>query len=96
MKKTLNCKIAFLLTLATLFIICSVFAQDSTATGATGAATLPSWVPLVGSLLLGVYELVVRLVPTVKNYSIIGWVIKIIQLIVPNNASADSTVVKHP
>jgi hypothetical protein len=83
---------AFVMTLATLTLLCpTLFAQDSTGTGVGGTTTLPSWVPLVASILLGVYELLARLIPTVKNISILGFVIKVIQAIIPNKNAAVPT-----
>lgn len=68
--------------LAILFIP-NVFAQDSTAVAAASPA-IPSWgVPAAG-IVVGLYELIVRYIPTVKNYSIIGFIIKVIQTVVPN------------
>lgn len=78
------------------FAVCVCFGQDSTAVGAaTGGFSLPAWVGVVAPIVLGVYELIIRYVPTVKNYSIIGWIIKIIQLIVPNN-NANTPSQPHP
>lgn len=61
----------------------------------TIAGVVPtSWKPFI-LLALGIYELVVRLFPTVKNYSIIGWAIKAFQSIIPNK-NAGTPTAPHP
>jgi hypothetical protein len=62
-------------------------AQDSTVhLSIAGGITLPGWWKIALSILVGVYEIVVRYIPTVRNYSIIGWIIQIIQTLVPNKS----------
>jgi len=96
MKKKASKIFAVLATLATLVLICSsLFAQDSTGTGTPGTTTLPSWVPLVAAILVGIYELLARLIPTVKNISILGLLIKVIQAVFPNKNAAVPTE-PHP
>jgi hypothetical protein len=78
---------AFVLTvLGSLFCVC-LYAQDSTAaTPLIGSifTKVPSWVwPSV----LGLYEVLVRVVPTAKNWSILSFVIKMIQFILPNKST---------
>lgn len=72
-----------------------IYAQDSAVVASGSGSGLPSWVPLVGTIVLGIYELLVRYLPTVKNYSIVGLVIKIIQAVVPNN-NANTPSQPHP
>lgn len=88
-------KSLFVCSLLMIVLVGSLFAQDSTAVVAAATSALPSWVPLVGTIVLGVYELLVRYVPTVKNYSIIGLVIRIIQAVIPNN-NASTPSQPHP
>jgi len=88
MKKIASFLTSFLLVALIMFIPFISFAQDSTATGGVSAGLgLPSWFSIAAGIVLGLYELVIRYVPTSKNWSILGWVIKIIQMIVPNNNS---------
>lgn len=79
-----------------IFIAAISFAQDSTDTtggGSGGGFSLPSGVVLILSIALALYEVIVRFMPTVKNYSIIGWVIKLIQTVLPNKST---TKTDHP
>lgn len=71
---------------------CLLYAQDSTSTIASGGVSgLPSWVYTAVPIVVGVYELLIRYIPTSKSYSIIGLVISVIQKIVPNNNSSTPT-----
>ncbi len=51
---------------------------DSTA-AATASAAESSTVKLVALALLAVYEAVVRIVPSVGDYSVVSWVIKLLK-----------------
>ena len=79
-----------------LFLPVVILAQDSTVVDSTGGGggggglVLSPTLVLVGSIILGIYEVVVRYLPTAKNYSILGWLIKIIQVIVPNKPSEEA------
>lgn len=89
MKKLL----AFFALISTSFIM---FAQDSTDTtgaGSGGADLIPGNIKTILLVFLGVFEVVARFLPTVKNYSIIGWVIKLIQTFLPNRST---TAKPHP
>lgn len=75
--------------LVALFILPGqTFAGDTTSAATGTGSSLPSWLPLVSGIVVGVYELLIRYIPTVKNYSILGWVITLIQAVIPNNNSA--------
>jgi hypothetical protein len=81
-------KISLMAMFAILVFSVVTFAQmDSTTVTTTGGGV--SWITNNWQILLavfyGVYELVVRYFPTVSNVSLLSWVIKIIQAIVPNN-----------
>ena len=88
--------VRLLLMAALLFFTLDVvlFAQvDSTAHISGGGIfgflkKIPAWV-VPG--ILGLYELIVRLVPTVKNYSVLSLIISIIQMIFPNKKSSGGT-----
>lgn len=78
-----------------LAITAAMFAQtDSTQITATGTGAV-GWISnnyvLVFSIIYGLYELIARYVPTVKNYSIVSLVIKIIQALVPNVSAKGGT-----
>jgi len=45
----------------------------------TAAASDPSTLKLVALALLAVYEAVVRIVPSVGDYSVVSWVIKLLK-----------------
>ena len=78
--------------LAALFVYACVFAQDSTSVSpSTGSFSLPSWAGPVAAVVYGIYEILIRYIPTAKNWSILGWVIKLIQTIIPNNNSQTPT-----
>lgn len=79
-------KVLFLLTV--LLVTVFAFAQDSTGTGSSDGGGLPSWAYTVGAIILGIYELLARFIPTIKNYSILGLIISLIQKIIPNNSKA--------
>lgn len=68
-----------------LFTFAILFAQDSTATSG-GGFTSNKTVLIIAAIVLGIYEVVARKIPTVKNYSVLGVIITIIQKIFPNNS----------
>lgn len=72
---------------------CILYAQDSTSAAVSGGGVsgLPSWAYTASMIAVGVYELVIRYIPTAKSYSLVGLAIKIIQTIVPNNNSSTPT-----
>lgn len=45
----------------------------------TGSGNDPSTLKLILLALLALYEVIVRLIPTVSNLSIVGWVIKFLK-----------------
>lgn len=47
------------------------------------------------SIVVGVYEVIARLAPTVKNYSILSKVVGIINFLLPNFKKGDSKESKH-
>lgn len=81
----------YFLSVALAMVFClavsGAFAQiaaDSTQAGYGALGILgkiPKWIPIA---ILSAYELIVRLVPTVKNYSILSFVIGLITTLVPN------------
>lgn len=76
-----------ILFLIIIVVSAAMFAQDSTGSGDGGVAGLPSWVYTAGAIVLALYELVIRFYPTAANYSIIGFIITIIQKILPNKST---------
>lgn len=69
-----------------------IFAQsDSTSSGGIGGivSKIPVWIPVV---LTGLYELLVRVVPTAKSWSILSFVMNLINWILPNKSAATYTV----
>ena len=76
----------------------TVFAQapaDSVSINPTFVGFIPvNWKPYIIAA-FGIYELIVRYFPTVKNYSIVGFFIKVFQVIVPNKNAATPTQ-PHP
>jgi hypothetical protein len=85
MKKLFS--ILFLAAITLLAFSTHSYAQDTTVitpTGGGGSWITNNWQILL-AVVYGVYEIVVRYFPTVSNVSLLSWVIKIIQAIVPNN-----------
>jgi hypothetical protein len=76
--------------IATFFCFVA-FAQDSTAVGGTPVEGLPSWAYVAAAVLLGVYEVLARFIPTISNYSILSVIIKIINAVFPNNKKGGGT-----
>jgi len=52
---------------------------DAAAASAAAASTAPSMIKLVSLALLAVYEVVVRVVPSIGDYSAVSWVIGILK-----------------
>lgn len=67
---------------------------DSVAVNSLGTLIPSNWKPVI-FLGLGIYELVVRFFPTIKNYSITGWLIKVYQTVLPNK-NAKTPTDPHP
>lgn len=78
MKKLLSIVVLCVVALAMVMIPGFTFAQDATAPAAD--ATADKWTVIVG-LLLTIYELLARLIPTVKDISIVGKGIKLLGLV---------------
>lgn len=84
--------IQFLIVFSFVLLSYTVTGQDSTGTGGGGggfqlSATLLGIIALV----LGAYEVVIRIFPTVKSYSIVGWIIGLLKKI---SDSADNIAKK--
>lgn len=75
---------------ACFFIGIYAFSQDSTDTiggGSSGSGFhLSATIVWVLGIILAIYEILVRKIPTLKNYSILGFIIGFIQKIIPNNS----------
>lgn len=67
-----------LVIIAGMFFITSCASVPAFLQNANGE---PSLIKLIALALLAIYEIVVRLIPTVVNYSIINWIIKILKTI---------------
>lgn len=65
----------------------ALFAQDSTGGGSTAGFQLPSWATTAGLIILALYEVVIRFFPTAKSYSLLGFIITVIQKIIPNRST---------
>lgn len=78
-----------------------LFAQDSTGVSIPVSGGIVDWVTAhLGTtitIILAVYEVAVRLIPTLGNYSILSYIIKLLNILVPNRKAIDgsTTVVKH-
>ncbi len=87
--------------LALLFATALLFAQDSTGVSIPVSGGAIDWITThlgtVISIVLGVYELAVRLIPTLGNYSLISYIVKLLNILVPNRKAIEGsdTVVKH-
>lgn len=78
----------FALFLSLPFLVMAQDATDSTGTGGGGLPfELPKNVVVILTVVLSIYEVIVRIMPTVKNYSIIGFLIKLIQTVIPNRTT---------
>lgn len=78
------------------FLVSQQFPEPSPAPETTltpeevGAGGLWDWIKLhwanFAAILLGIYELVVRYFPTVRSYSLLSWIVRILLYIVPDRA----------
>lgn len=83
MKKFLK---AFLLTFLLVSVFVLAFSQvDSTGTATGGASWFSKNYVIILSAILGIYELLARLIPTISNISIISLIMKVIAFLIPNN-----------
>lgn len=87
------------LTTFCLFLVMQATAQtgSDSATVSTLIGTgivADSWKPYIYAA-LGIYEIVARLIPSAKNFSISGFLIKVYQTLVPNRNSKVPSV-PHP
>ena len=79
----------FTLIVVSILVFCLFFAGCivqivSTAPAAAAAASAPaatSTLQLISLAILGIYEVVVRVVPSVADYSVVSWVIGILKKI---------------
>jgi hypothetical protein len=71
----LTCILGFLL----FFNGCIVNIVSDFTAPATAAADDPSVIKLVSLALLAVYEVVVRLVPSIGDYSAVSWIIRMLK-----------------
>jgi hypothetical protein len=91
-------KVSLLLSL--LFATALLFAQDSTVVVPISGG-ISDWISthlgLVITLVLSVYEILARVIPTIKNYSIISFIVKILNQLVPNQktSATSDTITKH-
>jgi hypothetical protein len=85
-------KFLVFLFLAALCFALPALAQDTTAVvEPTTTVIIPGWVTTLLACLVAVYELVIGYYPTVGNYSLIDFIIKVIRLIVPNRKAGGGT-----
>ncbi len=59
--------------------IVNIVGTDPASAAASAAAAEPSTIKLVALALLAVYEAVVRIVPSVGDYSAVSWMIKFLK-----------------
>ena len=64
-------------TLIGILVFTSIFAQDSTGTG-TGSGSATWNIETIGALVWGIYEVFVRVIPTVKSLSIVQKILDIL------------------
>ncbi len=92
-------KVSLLLSL--LFLAVCLFAQDSTVVsipvGGGVMALITAHLAATITIVLAVYEVAARLIPTIKNYSIISFIVKILNQLVPNKKEVpnSSLTTKH-
>ena len=78
--RTIKLIIIALLTFLLFFSGCIVNIIGDPSDAARHVSTdQPSLIKLIAAGLLGIYEIVVRLVPTVADYSVVSWMIKILK-----------------
>jgi hypothetical protein len=77
-----------LLTLLSVLFVTVLFGQDSASVTIPISGGIADWIAnhlgTVITILLAVYEVAARLIPTIKNYSIISIVVSILNQLVPN------------
>lgn len=77
-----------LLTLLSVLFVTVLFGQDSASVNIPISGGIADWITnhlgTVISVLLLVYEVLARVIPTIKNYSIISMVVSILNQLVPN------------
>lgn len=78
-----NLKTKILLTAISSLVFLSVIAQDTTTAMPVGTDTVTGWKKYL-FVALGLYEAAARLVPTLRNCSIISGIANVINFIVPN------------
>ena len=76
--KTIKLIIAGLLTFLLFFAGCIVQIVD---VQPSAPASAPSTLQLISLAVLGIYEVVVRVVPSVGNYSFVSWLINFLKLV---------------
>ena len=74
----------FLLVLMTI-VFSEAMAGDSTSISATTSSDEPVW-QLIVSLLIVAIEIAFRLIPTAKDYSILNFLFRILNFMVPNKS----------
>ena len=87
------------LSLVLTFILClaltATFAQDTLGKVPPGGGGISDWFKgnyvLFLSIVYGVYEVIVRLIPTVANWSFISRVMQLIHFLIPNNKVTGGT-----
>ena len=88
-------KISAILTLILCLCLTAAFAQDTLGKVSPGGEGITDWLKgnyvLFLSIVYGVYEVIVRLIPTVANWSIISRVMQMIHFLIPNNKAIGGT-----
>lgn len=94
--------IKFLFAAVFTFVAFTVFAQDTTGIDTTTVSNGTSnWLSanwgVVVAAALGIYEVLARLIPTIKNYSIVSLIVKVLNALVPNKKEipGSTAVTKH-
>jgi hypothetical protein len=78
--RTLKLLVAALIAFLLFFNGCIVnIVGGDPAAAAAAAGDQPSLIKLIAVGILGVYEVVVRLVPSVGDYSAVSWIIKLLK-----------------
>jgi hypothetical protein len=77
--KTIYIIIGLILCFLLFFNGCIVNIVGDPAAAAAAAADQPSVLKLTALALLAVYEVVVRIVPSVSDYSVVSWFIKLLK-----------------
>lgn len=74
--KTIKLIILALVTFLLFFAGCMVQIVSTAPAAASATAADPSLIKLIAGAVLGIYEVVVRIIPSVGDYSIVSWLIK--------------------